>query len=424
MTKAKNLLVLFIPMLILSSCKKEKAIPEKEVVDHPGKVTPVGSPDGTAESKVIGAAGGTFTTADGKMFITFPEGALTGNNTITIQPVTNNAPGGTGKAYRITPHNVNFAKPVKITFTYNQDDLVNTTPQAMSIACQDSEGIWRTAEGETNDTTQKKVTISTNHFSDWSLFKKLAIVPGISFVDPGGSITLKAIKTLDDDDMVPVPNAPLSDSFPARIKEWKLAGAGSLVPHNDIATYTAPAAIPDRQPVAVSAELQTKTGKYLLVANIYIGKEGLTFRVDKGPWMHAVSVRGVTTMSTPQGVLREFIAVIPGNATIGDGVTLRWMGHPKKWDVLSWALTFPYFQYSYHENGNSVYYVQYSVPGGTTSPGGITFFESDEVAGSYTIGAFNITRSGKTVVPPAGTGFPSFSNHLVEGFFKIKWAGQ
>ena len=37
-----------------------------------GKVTAVGTPAGTAESKVIGVGGGSFTSSDGRITIDFP----------------------------------------------------------------------------------------------------------------------------------------------------------------------------------------------------------------------------------------------------------------------------------------------------------------------------------------------------------------
>jgi len=388
-----------------------------------GTVTAVGNPDGAMESKVIGVNGGTFTTADGRLSINFPQGALSSDNTITVQPITNNTPGGAGNAYRITPHNVSFAKPVSITFNYSQEDLSKTIPGAMAIAYQDAKGVWQAVGGGSNDTTAKKVTVNTTHFSDWSMFMMYEMEPNVDFVDPGGSTILKVIKRINTDDLiVPIPAGPVTDSIEAEIKEWKLAGPGTLSPNANIALYTAPSTIPDKLPVAVTAELKTKTGKYLYVANIYIGGEGVTFRIDKGPWKHGVCQAGVKMISTPLGDERFFTAAIPGTGN-GDGVTFHWMGHPKVGGTDKWTLQFPNFQYSYKDGSKSIYYFQYALPSGTASAGGIRWTESVEMPTYYTSGVFTINTSGKLTVPSAGVP-PTPTNHNIEGFFRIPWGGN
>ncbi|HMU72638.1 MAG TPA: hypothetical protein PKD93_07850, partial [Ferruginibacter sp.] len=89
-----------------------------------GKVTAVGTPAGTAESKVIGVGGGSFTSSDGRITIDFPAGALNDNQTIGIEPISNHVSGAAGLAYRITPHNLNFNLPVKVSFNYGDSDIV------------------------------------------------------------------------------------------------------------------------------------------------------------------------------------------------------------------------------------------------------------------------------------------------------------
>jgi hypothetical protein len=100
--------------------------------------TPVGIPIGQPEQQVIGTNGGTFTTADGRLSLEFPAGALNAATNITIQPVTNNCPGGSGNVLRITPHTVNFNKPVKLSFSYSDTDYISSMPAAVTIAYQDS----------------------------------------------------------------------------------------------------------------------------------------------------------------------------------------------------------------------------------------------------------------------------------------------
>src|SRR4030081_2081144 len=63
----------------------------------------IGTPDGKQVSKDIGATGGTIVSDDGRIELIFPPGALTSTTSISIQPTTNAAPNGTGKAYAFEP---------------------------------------------------------------------------------------------------------------------------------------------------------------------------------------------------------------------------------------------------------------------------------------------------------------------------------
>jgi hypothetical protein len=78
-------------------------------------IAATGTATGTAVTKLIGMAGGTFVSADGRLTIDFPTGALDHDEMISIQPIGNTATGAAGVAYRITPH-LNFTAPVKDQF--------------------------------------------------------------------------------------------------------------------------------------------------------------------------------------------------------------------------------------------------------------------------------------------------------------------
>lgn len=445
MYKLTNIIIPGIILFIFHSCTKtvaNESIAQQATTQAAvtaGKVTPVGTPTGTPDLRVIGVNGGTFTTADKRVTIKIPQGALSKKDTITIQPISNYTPGGIGSAYRITPHGVNFAKPVTITFNYGNghDDLSKTLPVALAIASQDANGIWQASGESNNDTTAKKISINTTHFSDWSLFRSYEIVPHLCFIGTGSSVLLKVVKRLNTGDLaMPLPAGPVYDTIEAEVKEWKLAGAGLLKPNKNTALYTAPLIVPAKQPVKVSAELATTAGACVLLANIYIGVganggtgqgtgftgEGVVFRVDKGPWKYAICANGVKMIHTPLGDERFFTAFIPGSPN-ADALTFHWMDHARVGSTLKWTTTFPDFQYSYKENNNSVYYFQYSLPDGIASAGGIKWLESDELPGLYTAGTFTITTSGKITVPKTGVPPPP-ENHQIDGFFNIAWGGN
>src|SRR5687768_1492972 len=71
-------------------------------------VTPQGKTTGVIASAEIGTNGGRIASADGKLELIFPEGALEKNTSISIQPQTNTMPSGRGGGYRLEPSGKRF----------------------------------------------------------------------------------------------------------------------------------------------------------------------------------------------------------------------------------------------------------------------------------------------------------------------------
>src|SRR5438045_2117146 len=89
---------------------------------EPSDSTAIASPEGKLVSKVIGTAGGRIVSDDGRVELIFPANALTANTSISIQPTTNPAPNGSGKAYSFEPSGIQFKKPVQIIFHYTDEE--------------------------------------------------------------------------------------------------------------------------------------------------------------------------------------------------------------------------------------------------------------------------------------------------------------
>lgn len=254
-------------------------------VKAPGKaplVTAPGVPDGTGNSKTIGAAGGSISSVDGKIKVDIPAGALTTDQLITVQPITNKLDFGLGKAYRITPH-LTFTKPVTISFKYTDSEITHTLPELLSIAYQDSTGGWRAMTEPQVDKEQKRVSITTTHFSDWGFFPTIYIQPTDARVEPGKTLDLTVMGTVDPDDiLVPLPGGtPMTDPFEVpdeTLGTWHYSGEGSLKGKGGKAVYTAPSKVPENNPEAVSVEVKMKRSGYLLlVSNITVLSE---FHID------------------------------------------------------------------------------------------------------------------------------------------------
>lgn len=127
--------------------------------------TAIGTPDGKLVSKQIGATGGMIVSEDGRVELIFPEGALTANTAISIQPIINLAPNGVGKSYWFEPSGIQFKKPVQIIFHYTDEEAETCPPDLMGLAIQDKTGKWSFINYEDWDSTEKKLTGFIHHFS-------------------------------------------------------------------------------------------------------------------------------------------------------------------------------------------------------------------------------------------------------------------
>jgi hypothetical protein len=95
---------------------------------------------------------------------------------LSIQPVKNLMSNGSGKAYRLEPSGIQFEKPLQLILHYNGEDTRDSMQLLLGIAMQDESGQWFGLNEFTIDTTAKTVSGYINHFSTWAAFEKLKLV--------------------------------------------------------------------------------------------------------------------------------------------------------------------------------------------------------------------------------------------------------
>jgi hypothetical protein len=257
-----------------------------------GAITPVGKVDGKIVTFQIGPSGGAIESADHRILISIPAGALASEQAISIQPLTNQCPAGKGNAFRLLPHGTTFSKPVSITFHYRETDIIGSAPELLRIAYQDDKGIWQSPPVKSLDTKASKVTIETTHFSDWALFQEMYINPMKSILSPGGHLQLAVLQTIDVGDPKKKYAVVMAGPVSAKnINKWALNGEGVLTPGESKAEYHAPTWIPDINPAVVSVHLNKSlmiNGKEYkdlrLVSNILVAPEGISVQLDGGDW--------------------------------------------------------------------------------------------------------------------------------------------
>lgn len=136
-------------------------------VTRPTAASP-GSPVAAPVSAQLGSPGGTVTSADGRLTVHIPAGALAQATTVSVQEITNTAPNGIGSAYRLGPSGSVFAVPVAITF---RADL--SRPAAnQAVWFYDptaTDKYWVPSGSLLRNVRNNLVTSQSTHFSDWSL---------------------------------------------------------------------------------------------------------------------------------------------------------------------------------------------------------------------------------------------------------------
>lgn len=252
------LFVLSVTLLI--GCTKDDPV---DPVDMTPLVTPVGTPIGIASTASIDASGGILTSADGIVKITIPAGALSGATTLSIQSITNNCPGQYGSAYRLLPDGMTFAVPVTLTFSYT-DSLV-TDEDFLRIAYQGHNHTWFAPKVIVRQSATDKLSVETNHFSDWTLFERISITPLHDIIKKDEYLDLHVIlvgepRDTTDADGIEFGNLNENRTY---VSEWMVNGTNGNATHGyivkqgeDKATYSAPSNLPSPNPVAVSATLK------------------------------------------------------------------------------------------------------------------------------------------------------------------------
>ena len=157
----KNILILTLASttLILTTCKKnnDKSSPNIGTV----LPTEVGTILEDATFKTIGPSGGTIISTDGKLDLEFPQGALSSNTNISVQAVTNKAPGAIGNAYRFGPAGTLVNMPVTMIMHYTSDNVAGSLPMFLGIAFQDTDQKWYDLRKYTVDTINKTISVLT-----------------------------------------------------------------------------------------------------------------------------------------------------------------------------------------------------------------------------------------------------------------------
>ncbi len=257
--------ILFVSANLSAQNNSAEDTTTKEVISE------IGKPNGKISEKTMNQEGDTLISREGNLELIIPPGAVSKNTIISIQPITNLMPNGNGQAYRLEPSGIQFQQPVQIVFHYNPEESKDSAQLLMGIAMQDDKGQWYGLNDFTLDTVAKTISGIINHFSIWATFDKLKLKT------LGGEYRLKVKKSAlvfisgvfaNQEDKDQSGLSKLKTMKPPENAIWYVDGVikgnvsvGTLqkgrVDESEAKwnEYTAPANIPDNNPVTISVDL-------------------------------------------------------------------------------------------------------------------------------------------------------------------------
>ena len=208
---------------------------------------------------------------DSVIQLSIPAGALSSNTDITIQPVSNECPGGIGLGYDLLPNGTRFAVPATLTFHYTDNEMDGTDPLFCFIAFQDSLQQWNADVVNGGiDTVAKTVFLDINHFTQYVKFRIVSITSTSNnhmlLENESATLTVKSIKpnsqsttsssaNAGEDYLPPLPiETALSNSI---VSGWAIDPKhGQLAGDGNSAIYTAPSSIQAIERIRVSCRVK------------------------------------------------------------------------------------------------------------------------------------------------------------------------
>jgi hypothetical protein len=297
MKSIKFLFALIALIMSFSTCTEndpDVVAPEEE--EGIPEATPVGTPLGEMVTKQIGPEGGSISSIDGKMDLMIPPGALNATTAITVQPVTNFAPGGVENAYELLPDGQKFSIPVTLTF-HHIDTVQGATWPEMGIAFQDVNGFWHRAENIVSDSVSKTISATSLHFTVWSPYEDMTITPRYNHIRVNKSVDLELIVVgATGDDLMLITKKPVGVVWKVygitngNEKVGKISGIGNGKNTKKMrVTYTAPTKDPHLIYLPIRAYMKDKNGTtHQTMAIIHIVGDDLHYTLE-------IKVRGGLT---------------------------------------------------------------------------------------------------------------------------------
>gem|GEM_PF-2316572 len=284
-------------------------------------VTPIAPVPAAIQSIAsIGPSGGSIQSADGRLTLKVPAGALASATTFSITSIANTAPNAIGSGYALSPAGVNFARPAQLVLSYANADLAGTGAGALGIAFQEGndwfgilggsvDSLTRTLRVRLSSTSPRSTPAAggqapqrSSRNDDWAFGPYAAVVinPEESSVVEGDTQNLEADFVGPSsthsalDGVVVLRGIPSSSRV---LLNWRVNGYingtypgqsgefGTIAPglSEVFATYTAPRCVPGNPIVEISATASLRDGNGFVGA--WLDARGARFRIIPKRWV-------------------------------------------------------------------------------------------------------------------------------------------
>jgi hypothetical protein len=276
-------------------------------------VTPIAPvPVALPSTASIGPSGGSIRSADGRLTLKVPAGALAAPVTLAIAPTTNGAPNAIGSAYAVSPVGTQFAIPAWLVLEYADAELKGTGPGALGIASDDGSS-WQSILGGSLDPVARTLTVPVSSTSpspaavagrrapsplargNLGPYGSVTIEPGSAVVPVRGRLRL-SLKFVG-----PSSTATSARGFFALVPggvqvdpiQWD-AIFGTIQPTGTYdALYTAPDCLPRFNPVSILANVRASGGSHFPNTATVIAR----VRVVERDWMIETTYRSQSLCS-------------------------------------------------------------------------------------------------------------------------------
>jgi hypothetical protein len=260
----------------------------KPIADNPVIYTPTtyaqGDVDGLRVEQNIGSSGGQITSADGKLTLSIPAGALSSNTQISIQGVTRSILIGAETSYRILPADITLAKPVTISLSYDETQIDGFDEDVLDLIRQDNTGTWKRIKNTQIDKTVKTLMAESAYLGDYSFTGSYRVTPDKTGLGEGESAiliitTVQEEETGEDEKEAALGRLYAIDKM-GDVETWTKRGAGEILPRGTTAEFKAPVPLTGQITTEVfvtikniNRKLRSSNGKLQLKRKITMSSE-------------------------------------------------------------------------------------------------------------------------------------------------------
>lgn len=229
---------------------------------------------------LIGAAGGSLTSQDGRLTLTVPPGAVSDFTIFGIQLVENRLLGGLGLAYRVSAkvnggneQEATLLRPLELAFTLPSGLLANTAPEDLLLAYQGADGRWQiSSERQTEVMPQVagqaaggvRLRGTFQKSGDYAVAPRYKLHPSRGTVKINARLTLTALKLTPTTAVGGYGSYSLLEFSQVPATGWAVNGVaggsdtlGRLIPTSGESQkqYKAPGRKPSPNPVRITAQV-------------------------------------------------------------------------------------------------------------------------------------------------------------------------